>query len=71
LRAARTIRANRERLHNKRSTAEPSIKEGKQVVALTRLSCHRFRANQVRMWLSAYNLDNLWRRLALPARVAN
>ena len=33
-----------------------------------RLSCHRFRANQVRLWLSliAYNLGNLWRRLALP-----
>jgi len=34
----------------------------------TRLSCHRFRANEVRLWLSiiAYNLGNLWRRLALP-----
>jgi hypothetical protein len=40
---------------------------------MTRLSCHRFRANQVRLWLSviAYNLGNLWRRLALPAWVAN
>ena len=39
---------------------------------MTRLSCHRFRANEVRLWLSviAYNLGNLWRRLALPARVA-
>ncbi|MFZ0890350.1 MAG: transposase [Candidatus Binataceae bacterium] len=39
---------------------------------MTRLSCHRFRTNQVRLWLSviAYNLGNLWRRLALPARVA-
>jgi Transposase DDE domain group 1 len=29
--------------------------------------------NQVRLWLSfiAYNLGNLWRRLALPAGVAN
>jgi hypothetical protein len=37
-----------------------------------RLSCHRFRANEVRLWLSliGYNLGNLWRRLALPARVA-
>ena len=36
---------------------------------MTRLSCHRFRANEVRLWLSviAYNLGNLWRRLALPA----
>jgi hypothetical protein len=29
---------------------------------MTRLSCHRFRANEVRLWLSvsAYNLGNLW-----------
>ena len=34
----------------------------------TRLSCHRFRANEVRLQLSvpAYNLVNLWRRLGLP-----
>jgi hypothetical protein len=60
------------RFYNKRGTAEHWIKEGKQAVALTRLSCHRFRANEVRLWLSviAYNLGNLWRRLALPTRVA-
>jgi hypothetical protein len=42
-------------------------------VALTRLSCHRFQANQVRLWLSliAYNLGNLWRRLALPREIGN
>ena len=36
-------------------------------VKMTRLSCHRFRANEVRLWLSliAYNLDNLWRRQIL------
>jgi hypothetical protein len=35
---------------------------------MTRLSCHRFRSNEVRLALSllAYNLGNLWRRLALP-----
>ena len=35
------------------------------------MSCHRFRANEVRLWLSviAYNLGNLWRRLALPKRI--
>ena len=40
---------------------------------MTRLSCHRFRANDVRLWLSviAYNLGNLWRRLVLPARIDN
>ena len=39
---------------------------------MTRLSCHRFRANEVRLWLSliAYNLD-LWRRLALPKGIGN
>jgi hypothetical protein len=60
------------RFYNKRGTAEQRIKESKQAVALTRLSCHRFRANEVRLWLSliAYNLGNLWRRLALPMRVA-
>ncbi len=38
---------------------------------MTRLSCHRFRGNEVRLWLSilAYNLGNLWRRLALPAGI--
>ncbi len=34
------------------------IKEGKQAVKMTRLSCHRFRSNEVRLWLSviAYKL---------------
>jgi hypothetical protein len=52
------------RFYNKRGTAEQWIKEGKQAVKLTRLSCHRFRANEVRLWLSliAYNLGNLCRR---------
>jgi len=55
------------RFYNKRGTAEQWIKEGKQAVAMTRLSCHRFHANEVRLRLSliAYNLGNLWRRLAL------
>ena len=32
---------------------------------MTRLSCHKFRSNEVRLWLTiiAYNLGNLWRRL--------
>jgi hypothetical protein len=46
------------RFHNKRGTAEQWRKEGKQTVAMMRLSCHRFHANEVRRWLSviAYNL---------------
>ena len=61
------------RFYNKRGTAEQWIKEGKQAVKMTRLSCHRFRSNEVRLWLSliAYNLGNLWRRLVLPKRINN
>ncbi len=61
------------RFYNKWSTAEQWIKEGKQEVKMTRLSCHRFRSNEVRLWLTiiAYNLGNLWRRLALPQRIGN
>jgi len=60
-------------VYNKRGTAEQWIKERKQAVKMTRLSCHRFRSNQVRVALSllAYNLGNLWRRLALPHRIEN
>ena len=59
------------RFYNKRGTAEQWIKEGKQATHWTRLSCHRFRANEVRLQLSvlAYNLGNLWRRLVLPPRI--
>jgi hypothetical protein len=37
----------------------------------TRLSCHRFVANQVRLalFVLAYNLGNLLRRLALPRAI--
>ena len=54
--------------YNQRGKAEEWIKEGKQAVKMTRLSCHRFRSNEVRLWLSvlAYTLGNLWRRLVLP-----
>ncbi len=61
------------RFYNKRGTAEQWIKEGKQAVKMTRLSCHRFLSNEVRLWLSliAYNLGNLWRRLVLPKKIEN
>jgi hypothetical protein len=38
---------------------------------MTRLSCHRFRSNEVRLMLSliAYNLGNLWWRLVLPNKI--
>ena len=59
------------RFYNKRGIAEQWIKAGKQAVKMTRLSCHRFRANEVRLALSviAYNIGNPWRRLAVPKRV--
>ena len=46
--------------YNGRGTAEQWIKEGKYALNWTRLSCHRFVANQVRLWLFvlAYNLGN-------------
>jgi len=61
------------RFYNKRGTAEQWIKEGKQAVKMTRLSCHRFRSNEVRLRLSviAYSLGNLWRRLVLPLGVGS
>ena len=38
---------------------------------MTQLSCHWFRCNEVRLWLSilAYNLGNLWRRLVVPKEI--
>ncbi len=59
------------RFYNKRGMAEQWIKEGKQAVKMTRLSCRLFRSNEVRLWLSLipYNLGNLWRRLVLPERI--
>jgi len=54
--------------YNGRGTAEQWIKEGKYALNWTRLSCHRFVANQVRLllFILAYNLGNFMRRLALP-----
>src|SRR5437870_13868393 len=61
------------RFYNGRGTAEQWIKEGKAATHWTRLSCHRFRANEVRLLLGviAYNLGNLLRRLALPLAIQN
>jgi len=59
------------RFYNKRGTAEQWIKEGKYALNWTRLSCHDFADNQVRLQLFAlaYNLGNFLRRLALPKSV--
>jgi hypothetical protein len=57
--------------YNRRGTAEQWIKEGKYALNWTRLSCHRFVANQVRLqlFILAYNLGNFLRRLCLPKAI--
>jgi hypothetical protein len=57
--------------YNQRGTAEQYIKEGKNAVTWTRLSCMRFAANAVRLQLHAlaYSLANFLRTLALPEEV--
>jgi hypothetical protein len=59
--------------YNQRGTAEQWIKEGKYALNWTRLSCHDFVDNQVRLQLFAlaYNLGNFLRRLALPRKVSH
>ena len=54
--------------YNQRGKAEQCIKEGKNAIKWTRLSCRRFRDNAVRLQLHAlaYNLANFMRTLALP-----
>jgi len=57
--------------YNHRGTAEQHIKEGKNATKWTRLSCRKFRNNEVRLQLHglAYNLANFMRTLALPKEV--
>ena len=59
------------RFYNQRGTAEQWIKEGKNAVKWTRLSCHDFVDNQVRLQLFvlAYNLGNFLRQAVLPQAV--
>ena len=57
--------------YNQRGTAEQHIKEGKNAIKWTRLSCWTFRNNAVRLQLHAlaYSLANFMRKLALPEEV--
>lgn len=57
--------------YNQRGTAEQHIKEGKNAIKWTRLSCHKYRNNEVRLQLHAlaYNLGNFMRTLALPKEI--
>ena len=59
------------KFYNGRGTAEQWIKEGKNALKWTRLSCRRFKDNQARLQLFAlaYNLGNFLRQLALPRSV--
>jgi Transposase DDE domain group 1 len=59
------------KFYNGRGTAEQWIREGKNAIRWTRLSCHAFRHNAVRLQLHAlaYNLANFMRTLALPEEV--
>lgn len=59
------------KFYNGRGTAEQWIKEGKNAIRWTRLSCRRFKDNQTRLQLFAlaYNLGNFLRQLALPREV--
>ena len=59
--------------YNQRGTAKQHIKEGKNAIRWTRLSCRSFKANAVRLQLHAlaYILGNFMRTLALPDPVSH
>ena len=54
--------------YNGRGTAEQWIKEGKYALNWTRLSCHKFVVNKMRLalFVLAYNMGNFMRRQVLP-----
>jgi hypothetical protein len=53
------------------SVPQSWLKEGKNAVKWTKLSCRTFKDNQTRLQLFAlaYNLGNFLRRLALPKSI--
>src|SRR5262249_22033263 len=59
------------RFYNRSGTAEQWIKEGKNAVKWTKLSCRRFKDNEPRLQLFvlAYNLANFLRQLVLPRSI--
>jgi hypothetical protein len=61
------------RFYNRRGTTEQWIKEGKNAVKWTKLSCRRFKDNAARLQLFAlaYNLANFLRQLVLPKPIQN
>jgi len=60
------------RFYNRRGTAEQHIREGKYAIRWTRLSCRRFRDNEVRLQLHAlaYNLAVFLATVGLPEPMA-
>ena len=61
------------RFYNQRGTAEQHIKEGKYAFRRARLSCKRFRDNEVRLQLHAlaYSLATFLRCIDLPEAMAD
>ena len=61
------------RFYNQRGAAKQWIKEGKQAIRWTRLSCHDFRVTEVRLRLFAlaYNLGNFLQCLAFPRTIVS
>jgi len=59
--------------YNRRGTCEQCIKEGKNALSWTRLSCAKYVSNRVRLalFVLAYNLGNFMRRFALPKEVSH
>ena len=55
----------------RRATTDQRVKESKNALKWTRMSCHDFVDNQVllQLFALAYNLGNVLRRLALPRAV--
>jgi Transposase DDE domain group 1 len=61
------------RFYNQRGTAEQHIKEGKQAINWTRLSCKGMAQNEVRLQLHAlaYNLGVFLQGAELPEEIAD
>jgi hypothetical protein len=59
------------KFYNKRGTCEQWIKEGKNTLTWTKLSCKRFKENEARLklFLLAYVLGNFLRTLVLPKKI--
>jgi hypothetical protein len=59
--------------YNRRGTAEQHIREGKYAIRWTRLSCRRFRDNEVRLQLHAlaYNLAVFLSHVGVPEPMAD